>query len=259
MPLWSPSRVTTSLWFDGATDSSLFQDTGVQAVDTSSILQWSDLSGNGRHATQGTLSSRPTKQGSILNGLPVVRFDGVNDALSTSWAPSGAQSVFCVVANRRPTTPANTVDFVFGTGSPGSGQPGFAGSTLNTFTGPADQRKWRQDNNSVPIFVGVNGQTVNVSTDLNAFNICELIYSTTTTSSVFQFCQTGGYFGQNDIAEFILLPRAASLEERQTFEGYLAHRWSLHSKLSSDHPYKNYPPLFDETRRRRRQSRGSGL
>jgi hypothetical protein len=64
-----------SVWYD-ASDASTF------TYSSSNIIsQWADKSGNSRNATQGTTSQQPTRQTNVINGLPVVRFDGSNDYL----------------------------------------------------------------------------------------------------------------------------------------------------------------------------------
>jgi len=65
----------SAVWYD-ANDASTF------TYSSSNIIsQWSDKSGNARHATQTTVASQPTRETNIINGLPVVRFDGSNDFL----------------------------------------------------------------------------------------------------------------------------------------------------------------------------------
>lgn len=51
-------------------------------VDADPLPQWDDASGNARHATEAT--NPPTYKTAILNSLPVVRFDGVNDKLTVA-------------------------------------------------------------------------------------------------------------------------------------------------------------------------------
>lgn len=43
---------------------------------------WTDSSDNANDATEGTEANKPTFVTGVINGLPVVRFDGVNDILS---------------------------------------------------------------------------------------------------------------------------------------------------------------------------------
>jgi hypothetical protein len=65
-----------AVWYD-ASDASTF------SYSSSNIIsQWADKSGNSRNATQGTTSAQPTRESNVINGLPVVRFDGSNDFLS---------------------------------------------------------------------------------------------------------------------------------------------------------------------------------
>src|SRR5262249_31968673 len=60
-----------------------------------------DQSGNNRHATQGAVSSQPTLVNGAVNGLPVLRFDGVNDFLTFNLPVNGltGMSIFVVAAN----------------------------------------------------------------------------------------------------------------------------------------------------------------
>jgi hypothetical protein len=58
---------------------------------------WPDVSGNGRDATQITLSQKPTYRTNGLNGLPVVRFDGVDDVLNCPTAVYGLTGLTIVM------------------------------------------------------------------------------------------------------------------------------------------------------------------
>jgi hypothetical protein len=72
-----------SVWYD-ASDATTF------TYSSSNIIsQWSDKSGNSRNATQATTSQQPTRQTNVINGLPVVRFDGSNDYLEFTNILSG--------------------------------------------------------------------------------------------------------------------------------------------------------------------------
>jgi hypothetical protein len=53
-------------------------------ADEGLIQTWADFSGNGFDATQATEASRPTLQLNVLNGYPVVRFDGSDDRMALS-------------------------------------------------------------------------------------------------------------------------------------------------------------------------------
>ncbi|HEX7039416.1 MAG TPA: LamG-like jellyroll fold domain-containing protein [Trueperaceae bacterium] len=62
------------VWLDAS-------DAGTLTIDSGTVSAWADRSGNARHASQGTTAIRPTLQAAGLNGLPTVRFDGVDDRM----------------------------------------------------------------------------------------------------------------------------------------------------------------------------------
>ncbi len=47
-------------------------------TDGDPVSQWDDSSGNDRHAVQATVSQQPLYRANILNGMPVLRFDGTD-------------------------------------------------------------------------------------------------------------------------------------------------------------------------------------
>jgi hypothetical protein len=59
--------------------------------DGNTVETWTDLSNNGRNATQSTAANRPTYKTSIQGGNPVLRFDGSNDSLATGTFASSTQ------------------------------------------------------------------------------------------------------------------------------------------------------------------------
>lgn len=70
-------------------------------VDGDPVGTWSDLSGQGNHLTQATGSKKPTYKVGIQNGLPVARFDGVDDVLkATSFTLTQPHTVFAVLKIR---------------------------------------------------------------------------------------------------------------------------------------------------------------
>jgi PKD repeat protein len=70
-------------------------DSGVVFSTGSSVSQWSDLSGNAFHATQSTPAQQPTYVAGILNGYPVIHFDG-NDLLNNPGLNLRTVEIFMV-------------------------------------------------------------------------------------------------------------------------------------------------------------------
>jgi hypothetical protein len=60
--------------------------------DGNAIGTATDYSGNGRNFTQATAGNKPTFKTAIVNGLPVMRFDGVDDYLQTTGWPTNLVS-----------------------------------------------------------------------------------------------------------------------------------------------------------------------
>jgi hypothetical protein len=98
---FEPGQVTSALlqfWY--AADR-------LQLTDGAAVSSWGDLSGSGLALAQATGANQPVYKTGIVNGLPVVRFDGVNDLLQTAAftkIPNSAV-IFCVAVWRAlPTT-----------------------------------------------------------------------------------------------------------------------------------------------------------
>lgn len=66
-------------------------------ADGDAVSPWSDVSGNGHDFTQSTTASKPTYKTAIQNGLPIVRFDGTNDALICALDLSAVSTISIVV------------------------------------------------------------------------------------------------------------------------------------------------------------------
>jgi hypothetical protein len=107
---FSPLDLSPSLWLDAGL-SQKWQDSARTVPVTSDgdpVGAWDDMSGSGRHAVQATAAKRATYKVAIQNGLPVIRFDGVDDWLRATGLPTGAaKAVYLVLVKRSaPSAPA---------------------------------------------------------------------------------------------------------------------------------------------------------
>lgn len=70
-------------------------------LNGSTVSQWTDLSGNGRHYSQGVASRQPTWAASAINGRAGLTFDGSNNILTgtafTALSGVGSAEVFVVM------------------------------------------------------------------------------------------------------------------------------------------------------------------
>lgn len=94
---FSPTQVTgLAAWYRADAITGL--------TNGAAVATWPDSSSNNLAGTQGNATSRPSYQTGVLNGLPVVRFDGVNDLIESGASASPANSTTFAVL--RPTTAA---------------------------------------------------------------------------------------------------------------------------------------------------------
>ncbi len=96
---WTPASPTTTGGFTPVhwyrSDGPLWQDAGTTPAtgDGDVVGRWEDLTANADHVNQNTAANKPTLQnaaGDLLNGNPVIRFDGSNDYLQGAFTNGGA-------------------------------------------------------------------------------------------------------------------------------------------------------------------------
>lgn len=94
-PIFLGSRL--ALWLDASDSSTII-------LNGSTVSQWNDKSGNGRHASQPTAANQPTYNLNGLNGKTVLTFDGSSDFMTagtnSTWnfLHNGQESAAFVVA-----------------------------------------------------------------------------------------------------------------------------------------------------------------
>lgn len=219
------------LWLDA--DAIEWLDDG-QPVET-----WEDLSGAGNHATQATEASRPTYKTGILNGKPVVRFDGADDILANSSPalPSGsdARTVFAVFERKSAGT-----NVIFDYGTQSNGQR--FGLVVNHSVPETSVAWWGHRWGVADSFTGFTAMTVLVPDGVSNTNGASIyidgvpLLSSGTTSGSVQALNTvlgemrvGGHLSnassEVDIAEILIYDRALSGSEREDVEAYLMAKY----------------------------------
>lgn len=83
--------------------------------DNDPVALWEDESGNGYDATQTNVARKPTYKTNIINGYPVVRFDGIFNRLDLTNLPSSSDRTVFAVCNR--TGKDNMFNVVFASGA----------------------------------------------------------------------------------------------------------------------------------------------
>ena len=242
---WTPAQITTSLWLDAA-------DATTITLNSTTVSQWNDQSGNGRNFSQATAGNQPVYSTSALNGKNVVAFTGSNDHFMTaaSVLPSGstAGSIFWVQTTEAdPSTNSNNLGSLISKDWGGNiydnhvpyteGSIYFAGfSTTRPNVGNPSVSlvnprilSHHSTNGSVAFYI--DGTSLYTSAS-NTFS------NTATTKRLGQ--ASSKFTGQ--VAELIVLSNIPTTTDRQLIEGYLAHKWGLQANLPVGHPYQASAP-----------------
>jgi hypothetical protein len=259
--LWTPARITTALWLDAA-------DANTITLNSSTVSQWNDKSGNGRHVSQATASLRPIDSATGFNSMPTLQFTETNQQVlftsgsagfnsSTDYFISAVFEAFQqnrhyeMIAGFRPA--ANAVL----QGAPVLQYLGFD-SQIGLHNTDVAVTSIKVDlTTRIAKRIATVGRTGGTSGNGGSVTVTstgnsQASYSTTatqswnsTTTTGFQIGgrqQAGADFGNKNICEIIGCSANPSTDDRQRIEGYLAHKWGLTANLPSDHPYKSTAP-----------------
>lgn len=236
--MWTPAVISTALWLDAADSSTLTLDSG-------SVSQWSDKSGNGRHATRSS-TTRPTLSDNTLNGLDEIAFNG--------------SSQYMDITNGMPLSTNMTVFEVFRRSSSGIISMSLGGTVVSS---PPYAVQWWTDNVAYSALSTTEFSTHGTASTATGVFITSLLRNDsnvtlwrggsmvgTAQTAPTLTCASFGYVGRRGsnyhngrIAEIIVISSALSTDDRQKIEGYLAHKWGLADSIPADHPYKFAAPL----------------
>lgn len=201
-------------------------DAGIVANAGDSISQWSDQSGNANHATQAAITSQPMLVGDVplLNHLPAVRFDGLNDYMEFAEEDS-IRTVFFVYkhADGQPSagtfpTLGHSVTFDFFA----SGNSVFANSaSANVLTGQAYENKAQLAPSLVEL----------------PLDYTILALETTGPAEAERITRDRGFAAnvwEGDFAEIILLDQVLPSGNREQVEDYLRWKYAPPVNLGPD-------------------------
>jgi len=263
--LWSPQQVSPAGWWDASDPDSFTAD------ESGFISQWSDRSGNGRHAIQATQAHKPTTGTRTFNGMNVVNFPGNGPHLEVQnivGLDLEARDFYYVVKGDLGLY--SKVIFQHGEGvyalygnNPGQIQHSGGGAYLSvrTTAGYANQLYMYTDPNLNPSVdsephVYNTRWARNVAHSLDRDGIKASVNTGIPIDGqlpVDNFMNLGGEFRAGEpsspelgfvgfIAEFLMLDQYLSTADKRKMEGYLAHKCGLASKLQPSHPYRYRPP-----------------
>ena len=200
-------------------------------VDGGNLSSWPDMSVHNRNATQSTVSRRPLYKADVLNGKPVVRFDGIDDYLSFSEV-ANIRTVFWVI---KEDADASSADRCL-----------LGHSSAKYFHRGHPKEIWSSAYTEDEVLDGVtklNGSVVDGrATDVpNDFAIISVV--TTGNCKANQLTRDRGFEGrvwQGDIAEIIIYSRVLTKHEEVEVGAYLLEKYNIAAAYPSSEP-ESYP------------------
>lgn len=254
-PLWTPAQLSgLALWLDAA-------DAGTITLNGSTVSQWNDKSGNGRHASQATAANQPTYTPSALGGKPVLRFNHLNDEFlsNTGTFTLSGGAVLAFVARHSDITMSGNV-------SPARASHPVSWTSFTAFSNhlPADGnpllQQWASSTasssrqilyESVPVamvpHVWIELQSGSTLTGgIDGTMLTPIAATVSNPSAVVigrgNINTATNQFFDGDLAEVVAIRSNLSTVDRQLLEGYLAWKWGLEANLPAGHPFRNTPP-----------------
>lgn len=200
-------------------------------TDGNSVSSWSDLSGNSRTLTP-LASNPPTYKTGIKNGLPVVRFDGVNDVIEAASVLPGSTSytVFIVfsatsMTNYRAPFQAGGNFALAGILNSAAARGIYAPGSFATFTGgtytPGTWERW-----AIPVSSG-GGTTI-----MYVDNVSKMTVGACGAGGAFRLgsarntgSTAGEFYAEMDVAEVLVYDTALSSTDRGNVDTYLYNKW----------------------------------
>jgi hypothetical protein len=237
---FSPSDIAgLALWLKA--DGTLWQDSGrttPASSDADPVGAWDDASGNDDHYTQATAGSRPAFKTGIVNGLPVVRFDGASDYLAGPNHLSALTAATAFVVVKIDNDPPGAADqsglWDMDAASDAAHYPFTDGNVYDGW-GSTARKSTGNPTLSLSAAFRVYG-VVSASGAWTSYVDGTQHYTTGTNTVGFGTAPEFGrsfngaatyYYLDGDVAEVIVYDSALGTTDRQSVEGYLATKYGL--------------------------------
>jgi hypothetical protein len=254
--LWTPAG-QSALWLDPADPSAFSFGTG--------ISDWRDKGGNGRNATQATGANQPTLTAAALNGLPLVRFDGLNDILIANFGAALQVTNFSItwLMVRRGTGTGDTYQpSLAGWDSAGTNVGGYHFIKSNNLLGASVPHvTWgNYDLGSGTAYANGRPEIITFSAETTSWRVLRngvqegITGTIPSANTVIDGISIGGSINParyslidcGDVISFIGNTRQNGIQQQKA-RGFIAWKYGLqNTNLPASDPYRNRPPLIGD-------------
>lgn len=219
---------------------SAFKDNTVLWLDAAQGFapsQWNDQTDFGNDATQGTALDQLAKVNDVINGLPVIRGDGVTDHMILPSAlyslTNGANSIFCV-SKRNVDSGAQILftvekktsnfysDLFYGSSA---GDVGYRNNDGIDFAATATGITTTDFNIISSSYDGSTGQSISIN-GASPFSLAQGSLQNDADSATI-FGGSAAFYTAGDMAELIVLNRDTTAQEKLFINTYLAIKFGL--------------------------------
>ena len=206
----------------------------VGLTNNAPVGTWYDSSGWNNNATQGTTSNQPLYVTNIIDGLPVVYFNGTSSYLNLPNVLNGTTQAEEFVVLRAATNLPSANMPLWDMGNGGGYAPGYpasSGQIVDDFGSSLDNTVGvpSQPLNQYGVYE-VAGRNGDWTAWLNAVMLAELpgnTYAYYNNANVLGGVPGWGHYFAGDIAEVLVFNRTLTASERITVNGYLNGKYGL--------------------------------
>ena len=230
--LWRPSNLgaNLSLWLDAEDSASI-------TLNGSTVSQWNDKSGNGRHVSQAAAASQPTYRATGMLGKPT---------LDWGASPNNIALIRTEMAGYSPVRYFGVADYdgpnpfldYYGLISH------FELGSLDLIITNNEGQNWYDER--LYFLNGGASSPVALPTISAPFVFATNFAQSANRVDIFigkdRNVPGRGWIGK--ISEIISVDILPSTTDHQRLEGYLAWKWALEANLPAGHPFKNTPPTI---------------
>jgi hypothetical protein len=205
--------------------------------DGDPVGTWTDQSGTSNNATQATAGFKPLYKTGIINGKPVVRFDGADDYLAFPTGPTASSTVFVVAKlNAAPGSQPQYAPFIiFGDSTGGvSGSricARLAGTNWGSFAFSSEVSSGENLSNNVPALLEItttSGSTILYREGTQKATATDHAAGPGTSQINWICGETGATrWLSADIAAIVIYDSVLSTSDRQSIENYLLVKYGF--------------------------------